>query len=189
MALIVGVTGIFAIDTDPQKYKLHTSQSVDWPGAFLVTAGLVLLTFALSEAPTTGWATPLIISLLVIRVILIVLFLFWEHYVTVHHNSPPLMSLDIWTRANGRFGAMQAVAFMEWACFTASTFWAILYYQNYVRLDPIHTMIRFLPMPVTGVTCNVVVALTVGTINGAYLLGTSIFHRSPAPLTQFCYQL
>ena len=99
------------------------------------------------------------------------------------------MSLDIWTRANGRFGAMQAVAFMEWACFTTGTFWAILYYQNYVRLDPIHTMIRFLPMPVTGVICNVVVALTVGMINGAYLLGTSAFYRSPAPLTQFLYQL
>ena len=172
MATAIGIAGMFAIDADQQWHtKSFRGQSVDWPGAFLITAGLVLLTFALSEAPTTGWATPLIISLLVIGVILIVSFLFWEQYVVKHLSSPPLVSLEIWTRDHGRFGAMQAVAFMEWACFTTLTFWIILYYQNYVRLDPIHTMIRFLPMPVTGVIINVVVALTVGLVNGAYLLG------------------
>lgn len=182
MGVIVGIAGVVAIDTDPQKYNLHTDHSVDWPGAFLITVGLVLVTFALGEAPRTGWATPLVISLLVIGVIFIVLFLRWEKYVTVHHESPPIMSMDIWTRANGRFGAMQAVAFMEWACFSSLTLWAALYYQNYVRLDPIDTMTRFLPMSVTGFICLSVVALTVGTMNGAYLLALGTGATSIAAL-------
>ena len=173
MGVAVGIVGFISIETDTQQYSPHSDHSVDWPGAFTVTAGLVLLSFALNEAPTAGWGSPLIISLLIVGVGLIVLFLAWEHYVTISRRSTPLMSLDIWTRDNGRFGAMQAVAFLEWASFSTLTFWAVLYYQNYVRLDPIHTMVRFLPMMMTGVVCNFVAALTVGTINGAYLLGVS----------------
>ncbi|KIM24280.1 hypothetical protein M408DRAFT_233993 [Serendipita vermifera MAFF 305830] len=183
MAAVIGVAGLFGMDPDPKRTASSSKDhSVDWPGAFLVTAGLVLLTFALSEASETGWGKPLIISFLVIGILLLILFLLWEHYVVTHFSSPPLVSLDIWTRDHGRFGAMQAVAFLEWACFTTLTFWAILYYQNYVRLDPIHTMIRFLPMPVTGVLINVVVALTVGAVNGAYLLALGTAATSTAAL-------
>ena len=167
----VGVAGFIAIDND--IHSSTTDKRVDWIGAALVTTGLVLLTFALSDAPASGWSSPLILILLISGVALVVCFLLWERYLLTSTSFPPLMPLDIWTRAHGRFAAMLAVAFLEWACFTTLTLWAMLYYQNYRHLSPMQTMVRFLPMPVTGVICNVVVALTVGTINGAYLLGAS----------------
>jgi hypothetical protein len=49
--------------------------------------------------------------------------------------------------------------------------YAMLYYQNYLGLNPLLAMYRFLPMPVTGVICNVIVALVVAAVSGAYLLG------------------
>lgn len=156
---------------DPDVRDPSIDKRVDWVGATLVTTGLVFVTFALSDAPAVGWSSPLILSLLIIGVALIAAFLVWEHYLTTKTSFPPLMATSIWTRANGTFAAMQGVAFLAWACFNTLIFWATLYYQNYVKLDPIHTSLRFLPMPVTGVICNVVVALVVGSISGAYLLG------------------
>lgn len=94
------------------------------------------------------------------------------------------MPLDIWTRDHGRFAAIQVVGFMEWACFTNLGMYAMLYYQNYLGLSPLLAMYRFLPMPITGIICNVIVALLVGTINGAYLLGSCQFR-----LLHFLYRL
>ena len=39
-------------------------------------------------------------------------------------------------------------------------------------LTPVRTMIRFIPMFITGMTCNVVVALVVGRIPVVFLIGT-----------------
>jgi hypothetical protein len=174
LAALIVVLGWFTIDND--SHHTPADKRVDWVGASLVTVGLVFITFALSDAPTSGWSSPLIISLLVIGVALVGVFLGWEYHLIHRTSFPPLMPLDIWMRAHGQFAAMQAVAFMEWACFTTLTLWAMLYYQNYVGLNPMLTMIRFLPMPVTGIICNILVALVVGRINGAYLLGRWLFN-------------
>ena len=63
---------------------------------------------------------------------------------------------------------------------------AQLYYQDYLGLNPILNMVRLLPMFVTGVMCNVVVALVVGHVPVVLLIGTSrsIFH-SYIPIAQF----
>ena len=125
---------------------------VDWLGAFLVTAGLVLIVFVLSDgsiAPN-GWKTPCqlslpcmrivayaqptdIIALLILGVLLIVVFLFWQHHLErVHDNldspysvftPPPLMKISIWTRDHGRLSAMLAIIFLEWCSFFGWSFW------------------------------------------------------------------
>lgn len=46
-----------------------------------------------------------------------------------------------------------------------------MYYQNYVGLSPVLTMVRLLPMNVTGFLCNVVVALVVGRVDLVILIG------------------
>ena len=121
-------------------------------------------------------------------------------------TPPPLMPMSIWGRANGKVAAVLVIAFVEWCSFSGFTFWAQvsfkrsfqryafslsitlvsmqLYYQEYLHLSPILTMIRLLPMPVTGITCNVVIALIVAHVSLVYLVSTSPFHiRSPgAPL-------
>ena len=57
-----------------------------------------------------------------------------------------------------------------------------LYYQDYLSLSPILTMVRLLPMSVTGVTCNVIIALVVGRVPLVYLVRTSLSSPSrPSP--------
>ena len=76
---------------------------------------------------------PDIIALLVLGVIMIALFLYWQHYLEKIHDNPdspysvftppPLMKLSIWTRANGRIAAMMTIGFMEWCAFSSWSFW------------------------------------------------------------------
>ncbi|RPD69738.1 efflux transporter [Lentinus tigrinus ALCF2SS1-7] len=168
------VGAMISIDRDV-PYEL-TDRRVDYVGALLVTAGLTFIIFILSDGPTAPdtWKTGYIIALLIVGVILLVLFVFWEHYLEKVHAStddalrsrwwtpPPLMPVSIWTRANGKLAVMLMIAFLEWCSFNSFTYWVQLYYQEYLGLNPILTMVRLLPMFVTGVLCNVVVALVVG---------------------------
>jgi hypothetical protein len=118
-----------------------------------------------------------IIALLIVGVILVAAFIAWQHHLGRAAASgrsklpPPLMRLSLWTRANGKLAAMFVVAFLTWCCFVSWQFWAQLYYQEYIGLTPVRTMIRFLPMFVTGVLANVVVAKVVGRIDVVFLAG------------------
>ncbi|KAI0364249.1 efflux transporter [Pilatotrama ljubarskyi] len=172
---------MISIDKD-LPYHL-ADKRVDWLGAFLVTAGLTLIVFVLSDgsiAPN-GWKTDYIIAFIVVGVILLVLFIFWEHYLEQIHarhddsrerwwTPPPLMSVTVWTRAQGKLAVVLCITFLEWCSFNSFTFWIQLYYQDYVGLNPVLTMVRLLPMFVTGVLCNLVVALVVGRVPLVYLI-------------------
>jgi len=102
-----------------------------------------------------------IIALIVLGVVTIVAFIFWQHFLEKRlddeHLSnkrkfpPPIMRLSLWTRANGRFAVMQMIAFLNWASFMSYNFWVQLFYQDYLHLSPVQTMVRLLPMFVTGV--------------------------------------
>jgi len=99
----------------------------------------------------------------------------WERYLeqvqqTPHAmyskwTPPPLMKPSIWSRANGRFAAMMAIGFLNWSAFLSWLFWVQLYYQDYLQLSPIHTMLRMLPMQFSGIFCNLVAAFVMGRIS------------------------
>lgn len=59
---------------------LASNRRVDWIGTILSVAGLVLLTFALSDASSSprGWKTPYLPPLIPISLLLLVAFFWWE---------------------------------------------------------------------------------------------------------------
>lgn len=71
-----------------------------------------------------------IIVLLILGVFLIGIFIWWQHHLESHRDNgdlsyrPPLMKLSMWKRGNGKFAAMQIIAFLEWCAFISFTFWA-----------------------------------------------------------------
>ncbi|KAF9556947.1 MFS general substrate transporter [Agrocybe pediades] len=161
------VGGQLLIDRDPPTGE--KDRRVDWIGAFLVTAGLVLIVFVLSqgELAPKKWGTNYIIALIVVGVLLIAAFLYWQHYLEKIQDNPnapysvwtppPLMRLTIWTRANGRFAATLGIAFTNWSAFLAWSFWVQLYFQDYKGYTPLDSVVKLLPMFVTGLLCNVFV--------------------------------
>ncbi|KAF8992531.1 major facilitator superfamily domain-containing protein [Cyathus striatus] len=145
------VGGVISMDKDIPSQE--TNKRVDWIGAFLVTAGLVLIVFVLG-------------------IIFLALFILWERYLERFHDrqseegrdsslwhsistSPPLMKPSLWTRENGKLAATMAVAF-----FTGVHLWVgfygyrYLYYQNYKHATAIKTVLYLLPMFFSGLVCN-----------------------------------
>ncbi|TBU21687.1 major facilitator superfamily domain-containing protein [Dichomitus squalens] len=163
--------GLMFIDADiPYAFP---DKRIDWLWALLVASGLVFIIFILSDGPIApdGWKTGYIITLLIVGVFLFVLFVVWEHYLERMHargeetsqrwwTPPPLMPVSIWRRADGKLAAI----------FNTFIFWVQLYYQDYLNLNPILTMVRLLPMLATGIICNMIVALVVGRVPLVWLV-------------------
>ena len=128
------VGGYISIDNDVPYQDID--RRVDWVGGFLITAGLVFICFALSDGPIAvdGFRTSYVLALLVLGAVLTIAFLLWQAQLErVHENPdaarawwtpPPLMKVTVWTRSNWRMTAILWIAFLEWASFQASTFWA-----------------------------------------------------------------
>ncbi|KAK7040368.1 hypothetical protein VNI00_009838 [Paramarasmius palmivorus] len=194
------VIGVLAFDRDLPSTE--PDRRVDWIGAGLVTVGLVLVVFVLGqgEIAPQRWKTPYIIGLLIVGIIFLALFLLWQGYLEAVRSAnsndgsvpptghsllptpPPLMPLSLWARAKGRVSVVMWIGFLLWASFLSWNYWALVYYQDYAGLSPILTMVRIVPMFVTGMLCNVFVAFVVGYIPLVWLMGLGAMITSAASL-------
>ncbi|THU81079.1 MFS general substrate transporter, partial [Dendrothele bispora CBS 962.96] len=174
---------------DPDQPSTEVDRRVDWIGGFIVTVALVLIIFVLSqgEVAPNKWATPYIIALLIVGVIVLLLFLFWQYHLERLQDRlppsddsfisrmsgklenlvwlpspPPLMRVSLWSRAKARVTVVLWIAFLNWCTFQGWNYWVLLYYQNYIGFSPLRTLVRMLPMNVTGVICNIVFAALIG---------------------------
>ncbi|KAF7349747.1 MFS general substrate transporter [Mycena sanguinolenta] len=73
------VLGFFQLEKQPTGSKFY-AKGLDWGGAFLSTAGLGLLTYALAASASAprGWASPTIIGLTCASAVILVLFWIYE---------------------------------------------------------------------------------------------------------------
>ncbi|KAK7442772.1 hypothetical protein VKT23_016017 [Stygiomarasmius scandens] len=181
---------------DADEPSTEADRRVDWIGGFIVTASLVLIVFVLGqgEVAPDRWATPYIIALLIVGVILMLLFLFWQYHLERLQDRlpptnsplsrisakiedsnwlpspPPLMRLSLWSRAKGRVAVVMWIAFLNWCAFQGWNYWVVLYYQDYMGYNPLRTVVRMVPMFVTGVICNIIFAIVIGRISMVVLI-------------------
>jgi EmrB/QacA subfamily drug resistance transporter len=113
-------------------------------GALSVTSGLIVLVYAISEAPTVGWGTFRTIGLLAVSAALLVFFLLWEW-----REKAPLMPLGIFR--------IRLVAAANFAGFLLAgglygTFLLLtLYMQQVLHLSVLQTGFAFLATAGTAV--------------------------------------
>ncbi|KAK0207566.1 putative efflux transporter [Armillaria fumosa] len=177
LTVVTFVLGLYAIDGD--RPSIPTDQRIDWVGAVLVSSGILLVVFVLSEGEMAPhqWRTPYIIALLLLGVTLIVAFVVWQCYLEQKCDTelskrctPPLMRLSLWTRGNGRVAAAFIIAFLTWCALYSWLYWAQLYYQDYKGLAPLATVTRLLPAYLTGVLYNVTATTLISRIPLVYLM-------------------
>ena len=116
----------------------------DLPGAISVTAGLIVLVYAISEAPQVGWGTFRTIGLIVLSGILLAFFLVWEW-----REKEPLMPLGIF-----RIRLVAAANFCGFllAGGMYGTFLLLtLYMQQVLHLSVLQTGVAFLATAGTAV--------------------------------------
>jgi EmrB/QacA subfamily drug resistance transporter len=138
----------------PESRRDAEERHYDALGAVLVSAGLALLVYAISEAPNVGWGTARTILLLIASVALLIGFLVNERRV---HD--PLMPFHIF-RVRTVAGA-NAVGFLLGAVIFANFFLLTLYVQDVLGFSPIKTGLTFLATAGTAVvSAGVAQALT-----------------------------
>jgi len=113
-------------------------------GAVSVTSGLIVLVYAISEAPDVGWATFRTIGLIALSGVLLAFFLVWEW-----REKAPLMPLGIF-RIRLVAGANVVGALMAGGMY--GTFLLLtLYMQQVLRLSVLQTGLAFLATAGTAV--------------------------------------
>jgi EmrB/QacA subfamily drug resistance transporter len=127
----------------------------DFAGAASVTAGLMLLVYAMTRATSDGWASATTLSLLAGAVALVLAF------VAIELRSPaPLMPLRIFrlrtlTAANVAMAIVGGVAFSEFFLLT-------LYLQDVLHYSAIETGVAFSAFALTVVVVSNVAQVIVG---------------------------
>ncbi|KAF2110658.1 drug resistance protein [Lophiotrema nucula] len=169
LAAIVTVAGYFIIPLPPiQTEAISMRNTVDWIGGTLITVGLLILLFALSEGNVVGWSTPWVPVLIVVSILMIALFAFWQHYLEKRGTSKPLMKVSIFK--NIRFSAANVIMLLFFASFNNFLIYATYWFQDYLALSVIQTTIRFIPTGVSGIIVAFITAQLLSRVRGDLIL-------------------
>ncbi|KAK0619997.1 major facilitator superfamily-domain-containing protein [Immersiella caudata] len=165
MAAAITIAGIAIIPVPKHVLREEGAtfkKSVDWIGAFLITAGLLALLFALTEGNVVGWATPWISVLIVVSVILVTLFIFWQRHLENTGKRAPIMKVSIFKSM--RFSAAMMTMALFFSSFNGFLVYATYFYQNYQGLSALQTTLRFIPTGVVGLITAAIVSQLLGII-------------------------
>ncbi|HRH94048.1 MAG TPA: MFS transporter, partial [Candidatus Peribacteria bacterium] len=113
---------------------------LDLPGAVLVTAGLTLFVYVISQAPAWGWLSGMTIGSGSLAVALLALFLWNES-----RQKHPLMPLSIFTKRNVMGANIMMAPIM--AGMFGMFFLISLYIQSVLNYSPLIAGLSFLPFP------------------------------------------
>jgi EmrB/QacA subfamily drug resistance transporter len=145
VALVVA-TARFVPESRPQL----ANRTFDLPGAVSVTAGLVVLVFAIVKSQSYGWGSPRTIGLLAAGVVLLAGFLALER-----RSPAPLMPLNIFRRRS--LAAADVTLLLTAAAVFATFFFVSLYLQQILGYRPLSAGAAFLPFS-AGIATGATVA-------------------------------
>jgi EmrB/QacA subfamily drug resistance transporter len=119
--------------SDPEQSRL------DPPGVATFTVGLFCLILALIEGNDHGWSSAFIVALLVAAVVALSAFI-----ATQARGGATMIDLALFRRP--AFVGAQVTAFAISSSMFAMFLYLTLYLQNILRLSPLQTGVRFLPL-------------------------------------------
>ncbi|MCX4550029.1 MFS transporter [Streptomyces sp. NBC_01500] len=133
---VLAVTGAVTQLSDRQGQQ---ESHLDILGALLGCGGLVAIVYGVSQAETDGWSAPLVITLLIVGVVLLVTFGWWQK-----HAAHPMLPLHIIEDRN-RSGSIITMALATLAMFGMFLF-LTYYMQTVLDYSPMKTGFAYLPM-------------------------------------------
>lgn len=123
-------------------------KKLDLPGAITVTSGLILLVYAISQAPSKGWLSGEILSFFAASAVLLVAFIYNES--RSKHALMPLNIFKVGTIAGANITQVPITAAMF-----SMFFFVSLYIQQVLGYSPVKTGLGFLPITfVIGVVAS-----------------------------------
>jgi EmrB/QacA subfamily drug resistance transporter len=136
IAVIALLAGLRLLPADPRG---SVREKMDVPGTLTATGALVLLVYALTQAPSHGWLSARTLVLFFAAAGLLVLFVRVES-----RTRRPLVPLSFLTRRTTA-GANLTI-FAMWGAYTSFAFLATLHLQNTLDWSPLQTAGAFVPL-------------------------------------------
>ncbi|MCJ1341091.1 hypothetical protein MMC09_006387 [Bachmanniomyces sp. S44760] len=174
---IFTVVAIFTVPTEQAKEPDNDSiwqriQKFDVVATLLSITGIAMFSTSLSlagDAPQ-GWKTPYVPVLLVVGILAIAVFVYWESIYPY-----PLMPLHIWR--DKTFSLLIVVLLFGCMAFMPASFWLALYMQRVQHLSALETAVHLLPMAIMGITINIIAGLILHRVSNKLLvlLGAASF--------------
>ncbi|KAF1957218.1 MFS general substrate transporter, partial [Byssothecium circinans] len=180
LAAVCTVAGIYVIPLPSVQREPTMRTTVDWIGGTIITVGLVILLFALSEGNVVGWSTPWVPTLIAVSILLIIAFGFWQHYLETKTEKRPLMKMSIFK--NIKFSAANVIMMLFFSSFNNYLIFATYWFQDYQGLSVIQTTLRFIPNGVTGVTVAFITSQLLSRIRATHILTLSTLCVSTSSL-------
>jgi EmrB/QacA subfamily drug resistance transporter len=128
----------------PESRLRDASRRYDPLGAVTVTAALVLLVYAISQAPVAGWAAARTVSMLAAAAVLLVAFVVIEA-----RAEAPLLPLRLFRLKT--LAGSNTVGFLLGASFYGYIFTGTLYMQQVLGYSALKTGLAWLAVGLTGV--------------------------------------
>jgi predicted MFS family arabinose efflux permease len=180
VSAISTLASFFVIPLPPLQPEPTMRNTVDWIGGTLITIGLIVLLFALSEGNVVGWRTPWVPTLIVVSLLIILAFGFWQHHLETRTERRPLMKMSIF--ANRKFMWANVLMGLFFSSFNNYLIFATYWFQDFQGLSVIQTTLRFIPNGVTGIMVATVTGFLLSHVRGDYILIFSTFAVSMSSL-------
>ncbi|KAH7135414.1 drug resistance protein [Dendryphion nanum] len=181
LGLLITVAGYYVIPLPPlQTEPISMRHDVDWIGGTLVTSGILILLFALTEGNVVGWKTPWVPTLIAISILIIVIFVVWQHYLEKKGQRKPLMKVSIFK--NKQFSAAIIIMLLFFASFNNFLITVTYWFQDYQGLSVIQSTIKFIPTGVTGCIVAFITAHLLSRVRGDTILVFGTFAVSISSL-------
>ena len=142
------------------------SLKMDYPGAITIVCGLILLVFALTESShaQSGWRTPYIPALFSLGVVLLLVAIFFQLYVSKH----PLLPLSLFkTPALTPLLIALLLLYGSWGIFSV---YGTMYFQNIMSVSPLQVVAWYVPLGVVGLTASILEGLILHAVPGKIIL-------------------
>lgn len=172
IAAILGLLAYFIIP--PDKPNPNADKRIDWLGGLLITAGLCLFTFSLTESghAENGWRSPCkyyytlfiptsaanladVSALLVTSFILLGLFISWSLYLERRTTRLPVIKMSLFTRRPRLIGIICICAAGVTTSVSSWIYTTTIFYQKYKGESPIQNSISILTTTIMGVLVGV----------------------------------
>jgi EmrB/QacA subfamily drug resistance transporter len=137
----IGLAAAFFAPRFVRESRTHERTSMDVAGAVSVTAGLVVLVYALVDANDAGWGSGQTIGLLALSVALIAAFVAIEL-----RTKHPIMPLTIFRNRN--VASADAVALLVGASLFSMFFFISLYLQQVLGQSALEAGLSYLPLAI-----------------------------------------
>lgn len=180
VSAVCTLTSFFVIPLPPAQREPSMRNTVDWIGGTLITIGLIMLLFALSEGNVVGWSTPWVPSLIAAALLIILAFGLWQRRLERATATQPLMKLSMFR--NRQFAWANVLMALFFASFNNYLILATYWFQSYQGLDVIQTTLRFVPNGVTGIVVATATGFLLSHVRGDAILVFSTLAVSTSSL-------